>query len=249
MNTLVAVMCHAQGQDILDRHLPLFEQHGLPMVLFCPADAVVNPRGHHVWAYGTRSHHDAMANRRFKELLKMLVWTSFHRFVIFEADALCLGAIPVFFEWDHSAQSVGGGPAKDWDRPFICGNVFHDNGPDRKFKGSTFIHPPLIFTDVGLSAILPHLDALPDDAEYGFWDRYLGLACENAGIEPMDFMSKGLGYAENTILWDSQAHDAAADGRIFFHGCKHETVLKAILAGHELAKATGKLRHGLEIPI
>lgn len=252
MTTLIVVMCHSQSQDILDRHLPLYDANGEHIVLFCPADAVVNPRGHCVWAYGTRSHHDSMANRRFKELINMLAWTTFDRFVIFEADALCLTpAIPFFFEWSGDPKGSIVRAVKDFTKPYLCGNVFHDNTPGKKFDGSTFIHPPLIFTRDGLMIIADHLNMMRDDCEQGFWDRMLGLACENAGIEPMDFMAKGLGFARNTVgIRDEQcAYQAAADGAVMFHGIKSYSALEAITQGHAQAKANGKLREGLEIPL
>lgn len=243
-------MAHRECQETFDRHLSLWEQHQCDMVVFTPEDATINTRGHFLWAYGPRGHHNAAANRRFKELLKMCARCDYTRFLICEYDALCLTpAIPIFYERTHTDGRWLNG--KNWERPYLCGNVFHDDTPDKKFVGRTFVHPPLIITKAGLNLLLPHLNALPDDAEGGFWDRLLGLACERAGIEPMDFMEHGLGFARNTIEPDTvgDAHDAAANGAIFFHGVKGPSALEAIQAGHALAKANGKLRHGLEIAL
>lgn len=251
MTTLVCIMGHRECQETFDRHLPYWQAHGCDMVIFCPEDSIVNTRGHFLWAYGPKGHHSASANRRFKELLNACCKTSYDRYVIFEYDALCLTpAIPFFYEMSKE-RYLRPKDGKDFDRPYLCGNVFHDNTPDKKFKGSTFVHPPLIMTRAGLCIIADHLNMLPDDAELGFWDRMLGLACENAGIEPMDFMAKGLGYARNSIEPQhyEEVWNAAGDGRIFWHGVKTEGALARILDGHQIAKANGKLREGLEIPI
>lgn len=248
MTTLVVIMAHADIQGTFDRHLKLWEAHGCDIIVYSPVDSVCQPRGHLGVLYGQKGHHSAEANRRFKRLISFLATTAYDRCVIFEYDALCLTpAIPIFFQWKRAKDLK----SRDFTRPYLCGNVFHDDGPDKKFQGRTFVHPPLIFTHAGLDLLLPHLNALPDDAELGFWDRTLGLACERAGIEPLDFMAHGLGYAQNTIeqrQWKS-AHDAAMNGSIFFHGVKDETVLRMLIEAHEHAKANGKLRHGLEIAL
>lgn len=234
--TLVCIMTHLQSQDLFDRHLGLWEAHCCPLVVFCPADAVVNPRGHHVWAYGTRSHHDAMANRRFKEMLNMLTWTQFDSFWIFEGDALCLAPCLPFAD-NHLAV--------------LGANCFYDDRPDKPFEGSLFTHPPLYLSRAGLDAVLPHLNALPDEVNGGFWDRAYGLAIERAGITPFDFLKAGKGFARNTVeLHDYKAaYEAAAAGAVMFHGIKSEQALRVIRQGHEDAKANGKLCHGLEIPL
>lgn len=250
MTTLLVIMAHAEAQETYDRHLPLWKAHRCDTIVFCPADAPINT-GLHMLTWGKRSHHDAEANRRFKRLIEFIAMMSYDRYVIFEYDALCLTAeIPTFFERskERYLRPLDG---KDFSKPYLAANVFRDNGPDRKFKGSTFCHPPLILTRLGLKVLLPHLNALPDDAELGFWDRMLGLACENAGIEPFDFMKAGLGYAQNTIKphqWQD-AYAAAANGAVFFHGVKCFGALDHIQSGHRSAKLHGKLREGSEIAI
>lgn len=239
-------MSHKGAQETFDRHLPLFAAHGCDIIVYSPCDAPCETRGHLGVLYGTASHHDAMANRRFKRLLSFLANTNYDRHFICEYDAFCIKPnIPIFFEWGDFQE-------KDFTRPYLAANVFRDNSPDRKFVGTTFCHPPLLFSRQGLATILPHLNALADDCEFGFWDRYLGLACENAGIEPMDFMKHGLGFARNTIEFGrdcTDATDAAANGAIFFHGCKSVEALTHIKVGYATAKANGKHRHGLEVAL
>lgn len=245
-DTLLVVMVHAEAQETFDRHLPLWEAHGCDIIVFCPFDAIVSTRLP-VWAVGKRSHHGAEANRRFKELLRMLERTTYDRFLICEYDAFCLSPkIPVFFQWSDQHSM----PTKNFSRPYVCGNVFRDDRPDRGFEGTTFIHPPLLFTHYGLQDINVQLKHLPDRCEGGFWDRMLGLACEEAGIEPLDFMKHGLGYAQNTIEQHQfgSAFEAAANGALFLHGCKSPEALAVIEAGHGEAKRHGNLPP-LEIPV
>lgn len=256
MRSLVVVMVHKEAQEVYDRHLRFWEANSPDIVCFCPEDSIVNPHGHRIWAYGQRGHHNVWGNRRFKECINMAWNTTYQRVCVFEYDAICVQQnIPVFFEWDlrqvTDGLGVGLASRKDFSHPYLAANVFRDNRPDRGFIGTTFTHPPLIFSRQGLDVIRPLLNALPDDAESFFWDRTLGLALENGGIEPFDLMKAGLGYAQNTIEVQhyASAHEAACKGAIFWHGVKSEGALEVILNGHEIAKQHGTLRQGLEVAL
>lgn len=175
----------------------------------------------------------------------MLWLTCYQRFAIFEYDALCLSkGIPTFF-------MRNGDGSKDFDYPIIAGNVFRDTRPDSGFRGTTFIHPPILANRLGLNMLRAQLQMLSDDTEAGYWDRMVGLACENAGLTPLDFQTAGLGFARNTIENGDiqQAHEAAKNGAIFWHGVKSDRVLRMILDGHQTAKNEGRIKEGLEIPL
>lgn len=245
--TLVVVMAHAGAGATLFRHLPHFEKHEQDIVIFTPEDSVVGTFRHWVWAYGKASHHDAGANRRFKELINMAWLTSYERVYVFEYDALCLSkGLPGFF----MRRSDG---TKDFDYPIIAGNVFTELRPESEtgFKGQTYIHPPIFANRLGLNMLRAQLNMLPEDCELGFWDRMVGLACERVGLKPLDFQTKGLGFARNTIENGdiNDAYDAAKSGAIFFHGIKSSRVLEALLHGHQTAKNEGRVKEGLEIPL
>lgn len=226
-------MCHREAQDIFDRHLYEWEKHGHDIVCFCPSDSVVQT-GHRIWAFGSRSHHNAEANRRFKELIYMMSVTHYERFVIFEGDSFCLSPVLPFFRVDAFNDAL------------LCGNVFRDDRPDRGFMGTTFIHPPLILTKTALSVLVPALKALADECERGFWDRMLGLACEERGIPTLDFLRHGLGFSRNTIEAAdiASAVTAVRKGAVMVHGVKDAEVHRRLV---ETFQAGTEMKVGLDI--
>lgn len=246
MNTLLVIMAHREAQETFDRHLPLWEAHKCPLLVYCPTDSQIHyPRGCTAVCYGNASHHDAMANRRFKNLISFIANMGFDAYWIFEYDAICLSAgLPHFF-------FRGTGHSNDFESPIIGANYFYDDRPDRGFIGTLFTHPPLYLNKAGVRALDAQLKRLQDDCEQGFWDRMVGLAIQNdMGIAVVDFLKRGLGYAENTIQYPQQAIRAVENGAIFIHGIKNSPgLLHDLIGAHEYAKANGKLRHGLEIPL
>jgi len=229
--TLVVIMAHKESQETFDRHLPLWSRHGHEMIVYCPCDSVIDPRGNPMLSFGRKSHHDAMANARFRELIRMLTWTQFGRFVVHEYDSLCVGDSIPHFVLDGT------------EGPLLAGNVFRDVRPDRGFAGTTFIHPPFVFDYGTAKMILNALDRVSMDLEFGFYDRLLGLVAERADIPLYNFMENGSGFARNTIeehdLNDAEA--AASGGTVFYHGVKSQAALDAILRGRDRLKAVQAL--------
>lgn len=206
-------MAHAQAQATFDRHLPLWEAHGCPILVYCPANSQVQTR-HPVLAYGKASHHDAEANRRFKFLLRHLERSLYDKFVVFEYDSFCLT------------------PQLPLNDPAIAGNIFYDGEHLKNgFEGESFIHPPLMFEAFALQSLNEVLQEMPDTACRGFWDRLLGYATEKGSWWCRDFLADGIGFSRNTIeTTDIPAVEKAVlAGATLIHGCKTEQCLKAIL--------------------
>lgn len=233
MNTLIVIMAHRDIQPTFDRHLYEWEKHGHDIVVYCPKDSIVDTH-HRIWAFGPRGHHGADANKRFKELIYMLALTTYERFMICEYDSYCLSPVLPFFRVDAFHDAL------------LCGNVFRDDRPDRGFIGTTFIHPPLILTKSALSILVPALKALADECERGFWDRMLGLACEERGIPTLDFLRHGLGFSRNTIEAADIASMVAAvrKGAVMIHGVKDQEVHRRLV---ETFQAGTEMKVGLDI--
>lgn len=211
-NTLVVIMAHQGGQETFNRHLPYWETHQCDILVYSPSNAPILTT-HQQLLWGHATHHSDHANERFVFLLKVLTKMHYDGFIIFEYDAICLD--PQFLPTQAMLCSYGA-------------NIFHDNRPERGFKGTTFTHPPLWFTRNGLLSIVEH--NLPYTEELGFWDRWLGYCLERIGAKPYDWLSEGKGYAKNTIEpadYDNMAC-AIRHGAVMLHGVKSAECLAVI---------------------
>lgn len=199
-----------EAQATFDRHLPYWRAHGFPLFVACPTDSVVNT-GIPMFTIGRRSHHDAMANYRFRKTLEFLATVPSDWFVIHEYDSLCLEPVIPIILFEHGR---------------IMGNVFQNNDPN--FEGSQFIHPPLLMDRETLLKIVSVGQDVPDEAEHGFWDRWLGLVCDRGGIEVCGYGN--LGFSRNTIeaVDYSIARARVRDGAVMIHGVKTAKVLQGL---------------------
>jgi hypothetical protein len=212
MKPLTIIMAHKEVQETFDRHLPVWTKLNPELVVFCPLDSILDTRGHELWAFGRKSHHDAEANRRFKHLIVRTSRMIYNATMILEYDALA-------FEYPEILrESIG------------C-NVFRDDRPERGFIGTTFAHPPLYMGYHANNMLCRELEKLPNDCEQGFWDRMLGLAIENGNIPTHNFLMHGQGFSRNTI----EPHDipacveAVRNGATMIHGVKTEACFNAIM--------------------
>jgi hypothetical protein len=216
--TIVFVMAHKDAQATFDRHVPFWNAHKRDVRVFCPVRCEVNTY-HRLTSWGSKCHHGPVANARFRIMLTTM-WgspTTSNHFLFYEYDSLCLD--PGFSPFDSETPG----------KPFIAGNIFSNNDP--RFKGSLFVHPPLAFNRQGLQAILSRCGAgkLSDAAELGFWDRWLGLACNLAGVAPHDWGKSG--FSRNTIEPPhvEEAVLAVARGAVMVHGVKDAGVLNQLI--------------------
>lgn len=208
MNPLVVIMAHGKAQDTFNRHLPYWERWVRDVLVFSPANDVVRTN-HAQLTFGTACHHGPESIRRFRHLLTCLSKSNFSEFVIHEYDSLS-------FDQDFPENLNG----------TLYSNEFSNS--DRTFEGSRFFHPPLMFSRETLQTILAVGSGVPDTAEKGFWDRWLGLVADKAGI-PTQCLN---GFSRNTIEpTDLQsAIEARRAGAVHFHGIKNPIVLRTLAA-------------------
>lgn len=210
----------ADAQQTFERHLPFWRAHALPILVMCPRDSVVKT-GLQTLLIGKRCHHGAEANIRFRTLLETLAKTEYDRHVIFEYDSLCL--VPELPYVKHDA--VGAIWFVDSREVKSCplGN--------KPFIGSCYSHPPLIMSTHVMNQVIESMWGLPEDCEYGMWDRYLGLACQRGEIKRTPL---GSAFSMNTIRNGDapNACAAARNGTVIFHGVKSAKVLEQIMDAH-----------------
>lgn len=216
VDTKTVIMAHAEpaAEDAFNRHLPFWRRHSSDISVMCPLDSQVKT-GLPIMPIGTRGHNGPEANRRFKKLLEILTMMDYDRYVIFEYDSLCLSP--------DLPQRVS--------EPGLWCNLFDEDQPTaRGFKGSHFTHPPLVMDKGTLRDIVRRGEQVSDEAERGFWDRWLGLVCELGSI-PMRGYGR-LGFSKNTITESElpEAVKAVHGGAVMVHGVKSENVLNKLYA-------------------
>jgi hypothetical protein len=140
-----------------------------------------------------------------------------HTLTFCEYDAL-------LWNWPSSAIAMMGPDG-------VMGSKFINADP--KFKGEFYVHTPIIFGPKAIEPVLKAMDHLPDDAEYGFGDRYFGLAIETARIPIIDGHKTGLSYSQNHIEAKHivEAVHAIKNGAVFTHGVKDAAVLSKLVNG------------------
>lgn len=218
MKTLLTIMAHAEAQATFDRHLPYWQLQSEKdyIMAMCPQDSVVRT-DLSVLAIGGKCHHGPASIMRFRKLLHFLTKTNFDWHIIHEYDSISL---------PH--PSIVNYVKPDSHFLTIYSNLFTADQPE--FKGHHFLHPPLSMSVEVLREIVNQSAFVPDEAEQGFWDRWLGYVCELAGVNMKGYGDAG--FSRNTI----EPHDMAAAvaarkaGAVMFHGVKSEQVLKALVS-------------------
>lgn len=216
MKTLLTVMAHADAQHIFDRHFQYWNTGDHHVMVMCPQDSMVRSFVP-VLGIGTKCHHGPASIARFRRLLHFLCETDYDWFIIHEYDSI---ELPTRNGVLHYAD-----PDKHWHR--IYSNLFTADQP--QFKGHHFLHPPLSMSKGVLKRIAQEGCHVGDDAEQSFWDRWLGLVCEQAGVEMKGYDDNG--FSRNTI----EQHDIPAAvaarraGATMFHGVKSGEVLRQLV--------------------
>jgi hypothetical protein len=196
----VLVMAHNDpaARATYERHKGLYGEH----TVFSPREKRLGVPNEQ--SYGVPSHHGASSIQRFRRAL-----------------AICASHGEAVI---HEYDSVAWGGYEACDKEGVWCNLFRDTQANRQFKGTYFTHPPLVFRGNALSRVMEIQARVSDNAEGGFWDRWLGYVCEIGGIPMHDMWQAGLGFSRNTI----EPHDdnafkhALAEGRRFFHGVKRK---------------------------
>jgi len=213
--TLVVIMAHKGVEEHCRRHMPFWQRQG-SVVFFSPANLIVKMDAVTVWTYGPRGHHTPAANQRFLAMLRFCAKTEADSFAVHEYDSVCFAQV-FGIPNDH-----------------LAGIAYSDTQPHRKFVGSTFVHPPLMFSKLVLTRVISALAGLKEQEAF-MWDRWLGLGCERAGIPIFNLREHALGFSKNTIEPGDipAALHAISNGACCFHGVKTKTVFDTLkLAGN-----------------
>lgn len=210
---LCIVLAHGGARETVVRHMPFWERLHDEVWVSSPVDDPL------IWdrplciVHGKSGRYDARTNIRTRQLMRLAynvecVWLTF-----VEYDA-------ILWKWPEQANTM--------PELAAMGSVFQNADP--KFKGSFYVHSPIIFRREAIRRTLAAMTKLPDTAEYGFGDRYFGLAMEEGAVKVIDGHALGISYSQNHIEqkhWaDARAKIAA--GACFSHGIKDAQTLQRL---------------------
>jgi hypothetical protein len=217
-NTLGIVLAHGKVADVCRRHEPVWRKNCNELFYFTPTDDPFAPNGDKLglarqYSVGRSKAYSSDTNVRAREALRFASLTYYEYVLLIEYDSLIFGPIPEKYV-----------PPTDG----VSAPVFHNADP--KFRGKFYTHFPQMFTRTAVQAVVAAMTALPDGAEHGFTDRYVGLAIENAKVPVLDLNPTGFVCTHNEID-EKKLPDVLAQykkGARWSHGVKTEKIFKAL---------------------
>lgn len=212
MKSTALVLAHGGARDTVLRHQPHWEHLSEQVIYSTPSDDPLRDFHGHQFVWGKSSRYDANTNLRTREALRYAMSLDPEWLWFYEYDAVCFEAPP----------------AKLRNKKSISASRFRNF--DDSFKGSIYLHSPLLIGRDALPALVDAMFSLPDDAELGFGDRYFGLAVDRAGIPVIDTLAAGFSWSMNHIEPKhlGEARKAYRNGARMSHGIKCAEVLGAL---------------------
>lgn len=203
MSTGIIIHAHGGRQDIVDRHLPLWEAFGHEVIFVTPTNSKVET-GHPQFSIGKTSHHGPLCFHRVMLVLQVAARSSHDQFILFEADS---------FGLDPHAKILKG----------IRANIGVNHEPER-FLAQRYINWPWTADRESVEKMLAVSDKY-DIYEEGYADRVYGALAHFAGIPIL--AHDPVGFGPNDILpehWNYVSTLIHAGG-VWFHGIKDKETL------------------------
>lgn len=209
------VLAHGKAREAVLRHEPIWLQNCDRLVYFTPCDDPLRLPGRIEYSVGKSCNYCADTNLRCREALRFANMTGTDRIMLIEWDSMIFGPVPGILEENFDVVTP-----QFWD----FGNA--------QFQGTTFLHFPILLTGWGAHELVRHMDNIPDGAEGGFTDRYIGYAAQKAKsyIGDMHKLIPSLVYTQNHIDLEKlpDAIDAYRRGARWSHGIKDAAVFDTL---------------------
>lgn len=206
-STGIIIHAHGGRQDIVDRHLPLWEAFGFPIYFVTPQNSSIKTT-HHQITFGLSAHHGRMCFGRVMFILERARDLPHTHFIFFEADSFGLDPKPIL----HKG---------------IRANIAVNFEPGR-FLAQRYINWPWTADRESVEKMLAVADKY-DIYEEGYADRIYGALAQYAGIPILPHDPPG--YGPNDILpehWGIVWGLIRAGG-VWFHGIKDQATLDFML--------------------
>ena len=222
-------MAHKEphAQEAFNRHYPIWKKLGADIIVACPTDSqILLPEREVIQKLdvGKAAHTGPQSIIRIMAVMERLWQPQYDRMALFEYDAIA-------FDWPEMTAP-------------IVAPVFRDDGSERPFKGTMFLHPPIFFRPDGLQRLLAQFQKMRVEDECSVWDRFVGYAIELAGIEVRGMLQEGLAFSHNTIHPDMfpALRYAVRNGAYAYHGIKSAEALQVVMEMNQVREAAALVR-------
>jgi hypothetical protein len=213
MRVATTVFSYAGGQEIVDRHLPIWRSVSDDLTLVYPEDSPNRAENvRHLATGRSCKYGDECLLRQLHGMRRSLDMDADY-YVFLEYDAFLL--------------------RRPQPRVGLQANAFKNHARGYKgrfYKAPFYFHFPWIFDAASLRLFVENATLEP--REHGFVDRWLQCQIARAGIPVHDLRRLREGYSRNTIRgwWEIQhALWLAGHGTYAFHGVKSAPLLDRIL--------------------
>lgn len=195
-------LVHASAGEFLSRQIKEWGRIFSPLILISPADDHF-PNSIPI---GLSEHHGIHSINRM--MFAALLASKFPRSCVFEYDTIFRVAPP---------EDVSSGM-------LYASSAYYSDSPS--FEAEVYSHSPWIATGETWWNVF----TAPWDLQHGFPDRWLGLACQNAGVQQTGLQGCMSHDREWTPEKIAEAREFIQAGGLILHGVKTEEVYRAVLA-------------------
>lgn len=214
---MAIVLAHGKAQATVERHLPEWRKNAATIVFFTPCDDRLDIQ-YPQYSIGISDAYSPSTNERTRAALTFAGFADVKYVLLIEYDSLVFGEIP---PWAYPEPYEITCP-----RFKVEPGGWYKGGEDGGFKGSQFLHFPILMSVEACRQICAAMNFLPLASEGGLTDRYVGLAAEIANVKVKDLWKSGLVYTHNRITKEMipEAVEAIERGARWSHGIKDEDV-------------------------
>lgn len=207
MRPLLVIFAYSGMDDMIDRHWESWQKTGCDILLSFPVDAPCRRGG---LAFEKSQHHGAEIMKRIFRTFEHVMNLPYITYYFTEADSMGFCCPPRLL--------------KDGLHCF----KWYNNDPN--FKAQYYPHYCHGMNNMTLFKLFKASKRYEPSQEQGFQDRFIGMVCEENGIEMHH--RPDLCYSRNLLETDehfSEARQAIKNGVAFIHGVKHEWQMQKLL--------------------
>ena len=230
-------MAYSGAQSCIDRHIPYWEKYANELTFYSSKDSYPSStHGHMLFQFGKSGHAGEHTIARHVLYFKHMLQSDADWYAINDYDSLIL-CDPLDLIKDREPCIMGnvfrtwGGKNGNTIGRLKLGHYYGKNIVDGCPK--FYLHPPYIIHRSILDKITN--SPVPFDVQGGYFDRWLGVSCEELQIPTVSFRRfKGLDFIERTHngfsvnkIDDRFLHDVKKE-HVAIHGIKDKKVLEYI---------------------
>lgn len=232
---LVAISAYAGDQAQVDANLPVYQHHGVAVLVLSPEDAPItqltgNPQGVYYNYAGYAQWAGPESLIRHKKFLQILLAAPYERYLFHDADSVCLSRLL---------------PEYLWESDVLWSNEVPDTNTAPSQLPKIAMQPPYVFSRRILKLLVSFADKpatsyTSDATRDGFplptgcIDHYMLQIAHAAGVEHRTFPDGASWETTSEIGLREMARKVREDGTIFVHQVKSFNALHHLLGARSL---------------